>query len=143
MSLKDYLRETLDLGRDDLFKVDVKEGFSFFNTDSVHAEKVMEVLNSINHEGRKVNVEISTNEGGSGRSSGRRDHNNRGGGRSSGGFGSERRSSSRSFSGDREGGRERRSSDRNFAPRTSDKDRPVRNERSATRGDRPRRTRND
>ena len=143
MSLKDYLRETLDLGRDDLFKVDVKEGFSFFNTDSVHAEKVMEVLNSINHEGRKVNVEISTNEGGSGRSSGRRDHNNRGGGRSSGGFGSERRSSSRSFSGDREGGRERRSSDRNFAPRTSDKGRPVRNERSATRGDRPRRTRND
>ena len=140
MSLKDFLRETLDLGRDDLFKVDVKEGFSFFNTDSVHSEKVMEVLNSINHEGRRVNVEISTNEGGSGRSSGRRDHNNRGGGRSAGGFGGERR---RSFSGDREGGRERRSSDRNFAPRTSDKDRPVRNERSATRGDRPRRTRND
>jgi ATP-dependent RNA helicase DeaD len=32
MSLKDYLKETLDLGRDDVFKVDVKEGFSFFNT---------------------------------------------------------------------------------------------------------------
>jgi ATP-dependent RNA helicase DeaD len=31
MSLKDYLKETLDLGRDDVFKVDVKEGFSFFN----------------------------------------------------------------------------------------------------------------
>jgi ATP-dependent RNA helicase DeaD len=29
MSLKDYLKETLDLGRDDVFKVDVKEGFSF------------------------------------------------------------------------------------------------------------------
>jgi ATP-dependent RNA helicase DeaD len=28
MSLKDYLKETLDLGRDDVFKVDVKEGFS-------------------------------------------------------------------------------------------------------------------
>jgi ATP-dependent RNA helicase DeaD len=26
MSLKDYLKETLDLGRDDVFKVDVKEG---------------------------------------------------------------------------------------------------------------------
>jgi ATP-dependent RNA helicase DeaD len=25
MSLKDYLKETLDLGRDDVFKVDVKE----------------------------------------------------------------------------------------------------------------------
>jgi len=29
MSLKDFLKETLDLGRDDVFKVDVKEGFSF------------------------------------------------------------------------------------------------------------------
>jgi ATP-dependent RNA helicase DeaD len=26
MSLKDYLRKTLDLGRDDVFKVDVKKG---------------------------------------------------------------------------------------------------------------------
>jgi ATP-dependent RNA helicase DeaD len=31
MSLKDYLKETLDLGRD-VFKVDVKEGFSFFRS---------------------------------------------------------------------------------------------------------------
>jgi len=29
MQLKDFLKETLDLGRDDVFKVDVKEGFSF------------------------------------------------------------------------------------------------------------------
>jgi ATP-dependent RNA helicase DeaD len=35
MSLKDYLKETLDLGRDDVFKVDVKEG-SLFNTDPEH-----------------------------------------------------------------------------------------------------------
>jgi ATP-dependent RNA helicase DeaD len=28
MSLKDYLKETLDLGRDDVFKVDVKEVLS-------------------------------------------------------------------------------------------------------------------
>jgi ATP-dependent RNA helicase DeaD len=29
MQLKDFLKETLELGRDDVFKVDVKEGFSF------------------------------------------------------------------------------------------------------------------
>ncbi|MFC0777966.1 DEAD/DEAH box helicase [Flavobacterium sp. HJSW_4] len=76
MSLKDYLKETLDLGRDDIFKVDVKEGFSFFNTDPQFTDKVMDVLNNVQLEGRRINVEISKNDGG-----GRRDHNNRGGGR--------------------------------------------------------------
>jgi len=80
MSLKDYLKETLDLGRDDIFKVDVKEGFSFFNTDPQFTDKVMDVLNNVQLEGRRINVEISKNDGG-----GRRDHNNRGGGRNSGG----------------------------------------------------------
>src|SRR5690606_23486462 len=85
MSLKDFLKETLDLGRDDVYKVDVKEGFSFFNTDAEHSDRVMEVLNNIQLEGRRINVEISKNDGG-----GRRDHNGRnsggfGGGRSSGG----------------------------------------------------------
>jgi ATP-dependent RNA helicase DeaD len=76
MSLKDYLKETLDLGRDDVFKVDVKEGF-FLYTDPEHTDKVMEVLNNVQLEGRRINVEISKNGGG------RRDHN----GRSSGGGG--------------------------------------------------------
>ncbi len=86
MSLKDFLKETLDLGRDDVYKVDVKEGFSFFNTDPEHSDRVMEILNNIQLEGRRINVEISKNDGG-----GRRDHNGRssggsfGGGRSSGG----------------------------------------------------------
>ena len=93
MSLKDYLRDTLQVGQDDVFKVDVKEGFSFFNTNADMAEKVMEVLNAVNINGRKINVEISKNEGG--RSSGRRDHNGRSGGGRSGGSG---------FSGRREGG---------------------------------------
>ncbi|WP_281321761.1 DEAD/DEAH box helicase [Flavobacterium aestivum] len=96
MSLKDYLKETLDLGRDDVFKVDVKEGFSFFNTDPEHTDKVMDILNNVQLEGRRINVEISKNDGG-----GRRDHN----GRNSGGFGG--RSSSRregSFAPRREGG---------------------------------------
>ena len=79
MSLKDFLRETLDLGRDDVFKVDVKEGFSFFNTEPEHTEKVMEILNNTSHNGRRINVEISKNEGTS-RNSSRRDHNGRSGG---------------------------------------------------------------
>ena len=108
MSLKDYLKETLDLGRDDVFKVDVKEGFSFFNTDPEHTEKVMEILNNVQLEGRRINVEISKNDGG-----GRRDHN----GRNSGGFGGGRSSAPRregNFAPRREGGFR---SDRGSAPR--------------------------
>jgi ATP-dependent RNA helicase DeaD len=99
MTLKDFLKETLDLGRDDVYKVDVKEGFSFFNTDPEHTDKVMEVLNNIQLEGRRINVEISKNDGG-----GRRDHN----GRSPGGsFGSSRSAAPRrdgNFTPRKEGG---------------------------------------
>jgi ATP-dependent RNA helicase DeaD len=56
MQLKDFLKETLDLGRDDVFKVDVKEGFSFFNTDGEHTDKVMSVLNGFDLNGRRINV---------------------------------------------------------------------------------------
>ena len=65
MQLKDFLKETLDLGRDDVFKVDVKEGFSFFNTDGEHTDKVMSILNGFDMNGRRINVEISKNDGGS------------------------------------------------------------------------------
>ena len=110
MSLKDYLKETLDLGRDDVFKVDVKEGFSFFNTDPEHTDKVMEVLNNVQLEGRRINVEISKNDGG-----GRRDHNGRSSG---GGFGG------RSSAPRREG---------NFAPRREGSGGGFRSDRSAPR----------
>ncbi|HNP32481.1 MAG TPA: DEAD/DEAH box helicase [Flavobacterium sp.] len=101
MQLKDFLKETLDLGRDDVFKVDVKEGFSFFNTDGEHTEKVMSILNGYELQGRRINVEISKNDGGS---SSRRDHNGRGrsdrssGGerRREGGFGSRKEGGFRS-----------------------------------------------
>lgn len=108
MSLKDYLKETLDLGRDDVFKVDVKEGFSFFNTDPEHTDKVMEILNNVQLEGRRINVEISKNDGG-----GRRDHNGR---NSGGGFGGRSSAPRRegNFAPRREGGFR---SDRNAAPR--------------------------
>ena len=128
MSLKDYLKETLDLGRDDVFKVDVKEGFSFFNTDPEHTDKVMEILNNVQLEGRRINVEISKNDGG-----GRRDHNGRssgggfGGGRREGGFNRERSGSAPRRDGGRDGGFR---SDRNSAaPR---REGGFRGERSST-----------
>jgi len=126
MSLKDFLRDTLGLGRDDVFKVDVKEGFSFFNTDAEHSEIVLETLNAMHLEGRRLNVEISKNDGRD--NGGRRDHNGRSGG--GGGFNrgggdrstdrnarSERRGES--FGGGRSGARSKGpSADR--APRRSD-----------------------
>ncbi|WP_430613089.1 DEAD/DEAH box helicase [Flavobacterium sp. JP2137] len=124
MSLKDFLRETLDLGKDDLFKVDVKEGFSFFNTEAEHSDKVMDILNGYEHEGRRVNVEISKNEGGGSRGgSPRRDHNGRSGG-------GERRSGGGGFrsSGDRRSS----SSSSSRGGFSSDRDRQPRNERSSS-----------
>ena len=116
MQLKDFIKETLDLGRDDVFKVDVKEGFSFFNTDGEHTEKVMSILNGYDMNGRRINVEISKNDGG-----GRRDHNGRssggsfGSGKREGGFNRERSSSApRRDGGNREGGFR---SDRGAAPK--------------------------
>ena len=106
MTLKDYLKETLELGRDDVYKVDVKEGFSFFNTDPEFTDKVMETLNNVTLEGRRINVEISKNDGG-----GRRDHNGR---NSGGGFGGERKS----FGGGRSSGGGGFRSDRSSAPRS-------------------------
>src|SRR5690606_26090851 len=133
ISLKEFLRETLDLGRDDLFKGQVNEGFSLVNTDASHSERIIEPSNTTHHEGRQVNVDISTSGGGAGR----RDHNGRGG-RSSGGFRGERSSSDR-----RPAGGDRFSNDRKTESRfgrSREDDRPARSERRAVRGDRPRRS---
>ena len=140
MQLKDFLKETLELGRDDVFKVDVKEGFSFFNTDAEHTDKVMEVLNGYDLNGRRINVEISKNDGG-----GRRDHNGR---NSGGGFGGRSLAPRRegSFAPRREGGFR---SERGSAPRRGEgRDSKVSERaprRSESFGDtsRPRRSRKD
>ncbi|WKB80561.1 DEAD/DEAH box helicase [Cellulophaga lytica] len=93
MTLKDFLRDTVGLGKEDVFKVDVKESFSFFNTDAEHTEKVLATFTEFKVDGRFVNVEISNNPGGGGgrgrggrgrgdrgRSSSSRGRDNRGGG---------------------------------------------------------------
>lgn len=78
MSLKDFIRDTAGLGRDDLFRVDVKDSFSFFNTDASAMAQVLAAFDEFQVNGRFVNVEVSKNPGGSG--GGRRDRK-RGGGR--------------------------------------------------------------
>ncbi|MBD0833166.1 DEAD/DEAH box helicase [Aestuariibaculum sediminum] len=71
MKLKDFLKEQLDLGRDDVFKVETKDSFSFFNTENELREKVLAHFTDFKHEGRFVNVEVSENRGG-GRRGGKR-----------------------------------------------------------------------
>jgi len=95
MSLKDFLKDMLHLDQDDLYKVDVKESFSFFNTDTKHQELVMDFFKDFELDGRRVSVEISKDTG-RGKRGGR--GGDRGGSR--GGF--------KSRSGDRRGGSDRR-----------------------------------
>lgn len=123
MSLKDFIRDTVGLGKEDVFKVDVKDSFSFFNTDAEATEKILSTFTEFKVDGRFVNVEVSKNPGGGG-GRGRRDRSRSGGGRdrdrrSSGGRGRDRSDSgkrrgkkssggSSSFSGNR---RNKRKSD--------------------------------
>lgn len=149
MQLKDFLRDTLELGREDVYKVDVKEGFSFFNTDEEHTDKVMGILNGMEIEGRRINVEISKNDGG-----GRRDHNRRGSsgggggyrgernsGTRSGGFGPRKESGGASRSDRKEGGfRPRREGGSSERPRRTEGERPASRSFEAAKSRRPRRS---
>ncbi|WP_303315952.1 DEAD/DEAH box helicase [Flavivirga abyssicola] len=111
MKLKDFLKEQLQLGRDDVFKVEVKDSFSFFNTENELKEKVLAFFTDFKHEGRFVNVEVSENRGGGrrgDRNRGRRRDDRKGGGR---------RDDRRSGSGNRS---ERRRSEGASKPRRSD-----------------------
>ena len=79
MKLKDFLRDTLQLNQDDLYKVDVKDSFAFFNTDAAHKDKVLEFFTDFKQDGRFINVEVTEKKS--------RDRNRGGGGRRSGGGG--------------------------------------------------------
>jgi ATP-dependent RNA helicase DeaD len=126
MKLKDFLKEQLELGRDDVFKVDVKESFSFFNTEKELQEKILAFFTDFKYEGRFVNVEVSEDKGRSG--GGRRDRGRGGNDRRSGGGGGSRRRD------DKPRG-ERRSSDRGDR-RSSDSGSDRRSSGSGSRSDR-------
>ena len=58
-NLKDFIKETLEIGKDDVFHVDVMESFSFFNTHNSFKEKVLEKFTDFQLDGRFINVEVS------------------------------------------------------------------------------------
>jgi ATP-dependent RNA helicase DeaD len=133
MKLKDFLRDTLQLSQDDVYKVDVKDSFAFFNNDNNHKSKFLEFFNDFKQDGRFINVEITEKKS---------RERNRGGGsrRSSGGYGSGRsrneRSKNSGFRSERKGRRgesgvssksPRRSSD--FKPKGSTFSRPRKSRR--------------
>ena len=66
MSLKDFIRDTVGLGQEDVFKVDVKESFSFFNTEAEVTQQILDKFTDFKVDGRFVNVEVSKNPGGGG-----------------------------------------------------------------------------
>ncbi|WP_203292813.1 DEAD/DEAH box helicase [Luteirhabdus pelagi] len=89
-SLKDFLRDLLGLGQDDVFHVDVHDSFSFFNTDAKHTELVMGIFSDFVLDGRKISVELSKEGrrkggGGKGRGRGNKKGHRKGGNRGGGG----------------------------------------------------------
>ena len=145
MKLKDFLKEVLELGKDDVFKVDVKESFSFFNTEKALQEKVLKFFTDFKHDGRFVNVEVSEERSGGRNRGGRRDGGNRrrsddkprGDRRSS--SGGRNRSERRSSGGET---RSRRSTPTNKSEFKSTHSKPRRsNSESSSGSDRPRRSR--
>ncbi len=96
--LKDFLRDQLGLDRDDIFNADTKENFSFFNTEPQHKDMILEFFTDFKHNGRFINVEISTTRPDEGR---RRDHNGRDRKRRRRRDGDRRRDEGRKFEGGR------------------------------------------
>lgn len=114
MSLKDFLRDTLGLDQDDIYKVDTKDTFSFFNTEAKFTPMILETFSDFKVDGRFVNVEVSKNPGGGGGrrgggGGGRRDRNRGSGGggrrdRNRDGGGGGRRDRNSSFKGGKSSG---------------------------------------
>src|SRR6056297_29668 len=66
MSLKDFLRDTLKLEKEDIYNVDTKDTFSFFNSDAQLTEFILQTFTEFKVDGRFINVEVSKNPGGGG-----------------------------------------------------------------------------
>lgn len=99
-TLKDFIRDTAQLEKDDVYKVDCKENFSFFNSDLETRDKIIAAFHELKVDGRFVNVEVSDKpESGSSR----RDRSKGKGG----------------FRGKEDGGRKRRSGSGDFGGKKS------------------------
>ncbi|MFI8379874.1 DEAD/DEAH box helicase [Leeuwenhoekiella sp. NPDC079379] len=105
MSLKDFLKDLTGLG-EGIYKVDCKDSFSFFNTDTEHKEAILALFEDFNLKGRSVHVEITKDTRSGGGGGGKRKRNDRRSGPSGGGGGGRRRDDS----GGDDGFKKRRSS---------------------------------
>ena len=61
MTLKDFLRDTLSLEKEDIFNVDTKDSFSFFNSDAQWTDLILQTFTEFKVDGRFINVEVSKN----------------------------------------------------------------------------------
>ncbi len=59
MSMKDYLKNALELQREDIFKVDTLNNFSFFNVDAALTDLVLETFKDSEYNGYRVSVEVT------------------------------------------------------------------------------------
>ncbi|WP_318344324.1 DEAD/DEAH box helicase [Flagellimonas baculiformis] len=96
MSLKDFLRDTLNLEKEDIFNVDTKDSFSFFNSDAQLTDFILQTFTDFKVDGRFINVEVSKNPGGSGGGKGGKKRDRKRGHRKGG--------DNRSFKGGKKGG---------------------------------------
>lgn len=60
-SLKDFIRETTDLSKNEVFKVATKGNFSFFTVDEASCDQVDKAFTTLEFKGRPVKVERSGN----------------------------------------------------------------------------------
>ena len=58
-SMKDYLKNALELQQEDIFKVDTLNNFSFFNVDASLTDLVLETFKDNEYNGYRVSVEVT------------------------------------------------------------------------------------
>lgn len=81
MSLKDFLKDATGLG-DGIYKVDCKNSFSFFNTDTDNLDTILALFEDFKLQGRQVHVEVTKDTRGGGGGNGKRKRADRRGGKS-------------------------------------------------------------
>ncbi|WP_272984959.1 DEAD/DEAH box helicase [Leeuwenhoekiella blandensis] len=102
MSLKDFLKETTGLA-DGIYKVDCKDSFSFFNTDTEHKDTILALFEDFKLQGRQIHVEVTKDTRGGG-GGGKRKKGGKGRGRrNDSGFNGNQRGRNSKGSGERRG----------------------------------------
>ncbi len=84
MSLKDFLKDTTGLG-EGIYKVDCKDSFSFFNTNTDNKDTILALFEDFKLQGRQIHVEVTKDTRGGG--NGKRKRNDRKGGKRRDDFG--------------------------------------------------------